>query len=261
MSKHFRARPELQSNCGIGEEATELSTLVKRIVQLERDQKADEDRIDAAITKTESEIARLEQRNLSAEELQKATITVRDRAILIIRDVRQNMVKRAIEAKNMQKSVDDDFLRQRSRFAADDLVDANLRTRFFKLLESTPTFVLVHHLLKAIEIGNAAYAEAIRFEFQCRNDRHRCMASFEMVLAKILLHDPVEMRKRLMNIRDAAEKVDTRVTDLLRRTTVGRYESTTARKAVPSPSIAAHAIPFFAGHHSGGTCHEYRSGS
>jgi len=261
MSNRYRARQEIQSDCGIGEEATGLSALMKRIVQLERDQKADEDRIDAAIRKAESEIARLEQRHLGPEEFQKAIITIRDRAILIIRDVRQNMVKRTIDAKNMQKSVDDDFLRQRSRFAADDLVDANLRTRFFELLESTPTFVLIHHLLKAIEIGNTAYAESIRFEFQCRDDRHKYTASFEMVLAKIGLHDPVEMRKRLMNICDAAEKVDTRVTDLLRRTTLGRYEGTTAGKAVPSPSVAAHPIPFFAGHHSGGTFHEYRSGS
>jgi hypothetical protein len=135
------------------------------------------------IRKAESEIAALEQRHLGPEEFHSAIITIRDRAILTIRDVRKNMVKRSIAAKSMQESVDDDFLRQRSRFAADDLVDANLRTRFFELLESTPTLVLIHHLLKAIEVGNIACAESIRFEFQCRDDRHKYTASFEMYRA------------------------------------------------------------------------------
>jgi hypothetical protein len=38
-----------------------------------------------------------------------------------------------------------------------------------------------------------------------------------MILAKIALYDPVEMRKRLANIRNAAEKVDARFVDLLKR--------------------------------------------
>jgi hypothetical protein len=40
--------------------AAEVSSLMKRIAQLERDQKADEARIDAAIKKAESEISVLE---------------------------------------------------------------------------------------------------------------------------------------------------------------------------------------------------------
>jgi hypothetical protein len=39
-----------------------------------------------------------------------------------------------------------------------------------------------------------------------------------MILAKIALHDPVEMRKRIANIRNAAEKIDARLADLLKRT-------------------------------------------
>jgi hypothetical protein len=127
------------------------------------------------------------------------------------------MVKRTIAANNMQECVGDDLLRRHSRFAEDDLADAKLRTRFFELLERTPTFALIHHLRDAIDVGNIACAESIRFEFQCREDRRKYTASFEMILAKIALHDPVEMRKRLANIRNAAEKVDARVTDLLKR--------------------------------------------
>jgi hypothetical protein len=194
-----------------------LNFFLNRILQAERAQKADEARIDHAITKAESEIAALEQRHLGPKELQRAIITIRDQAILAIRDVRKNMVKRTTAAKTMEESVDDDFLRRRSRFAEGDLVDASLRTRFFEVLERTPTFELIYHLRDAIEVGNIACAESIRFEFQCREDRREYMASFEMILAKIALHDPVEMRKRLANIRNAAEKVDARITDLLKR--------------------------------------------
>ena len=42
------------------EKAGEALTVLKRIVQTERDQKADEDRIDAAIARAETEIAALE---------------------------------------------------------------------------------------------------------------------------------------------------------------------------------------------------------
>ena len=66
--------------------------LPRTILQAERDQKADEARIDVAITKAESEIAALEQRHLGPKELQRAIITIRDQAILAIRDVRKNMV-------------------------------------------------------------------------------------------------------------------------------------------------------------------------
>jgi len=223
--------------------------LRNKILQAEREQKADKARIDDAITRVESAIAALEQRHLDPEEYQRAIITIRDRAILTIRDVRKNMVTRTIAARNMQNTVNNEFLRQRSRFAADDLADANLRTRFFEILENTPTFTLIHHLLKAVELGNTAYAESIRFEFQCRDDRHKYLASFEMILSKMALYDPVELRKRLTNICTAAENVDTRVTDLLRRTTnVGRHEGAKAGNAVPPRTVAVHPIAVFVSH-------------
>jgi hypothetical protein len=194
-----------------------LTLLLKRIVQTERDQKADEDRIDAAIARAETEIAALEQRHLAFEELQGAITAVRDRAVLIIRDVRKNMHKRTIAAKDMQKYLSDDFLRRCSRFAKDDLEDAKLRTRFLELLARTPTFALIDHLQDAVEAGNIACAELIRFEFQCRDNRHESMTRFETIAAKLSPHDPIEMRKRLANICKAAEMVDARVTHLLQQ--------------------------------------------
>ncbi len=217
MNERFALKRKPRNDRRSADHEGEVFNLANKILQAERDQKADETRIDDAITKAEGEIAALEQRDLDPEVLQRAIITICDRAILTIRDVRKNMLKRTIAARNMQESVDDDFLRRCSRFAEDDLADANLRTRFFELLERTSTFALIHHLQDAIEVGHIACAESIRFEFQCRDDRHKYTASFEMILAKIALRDPVEMRKRLANIRNAVEKVDARVTDLLKR--------------------------------------------
>jgi hypothetical protein len=199
------------------EKAGEPRTVLQRIVQTERDQKADEDRIDAAIARAETEIATMKQRHLAPEQLQGAITAIRDRAVLIIRDVRKNMHKRTIAAKEMQEYLSEDFLRQCSRFAEDDLEDAKLRTQFFELLARTPTFALIHQLEEAIEFGNLACAENIRFEFRCRDDRSEYTAHFEAIVATIALRDPVEMRKRFANIRNAAEKADARVADLLHR--------------------------------------------
>jgi hypothetical protein len=125
--------------------------------------------------------------------------------------------KRTLAAKNMREMVDD-LLRERSRFASQDLEDAKLRTRFFELLGRTPTFRLIRHLQDAVHAGDFACKESIRFEFQCRDDRDEYTKSFEKVLAKNALHDPVEMRKRLANICIAAEKTDARITEFLTRT-------------------------------------------
>jgi hypothetical protein len=65
----------------------------------ERDQDADCARIDAAIGLSEQDIAALEDRQLDPDEMRKQWSTIRDRAILAIRDVVHNVVKRAKEAK------------------------------------------------------------------------------------------------------------------------------------------------------------------
>jgi hypothetical protein len=108
-----------------------------RILQVERDQKADGTRIDYAIAQAEREIVAL--RHVGGQELQRSINAIRDRIILTVRDVRKNMARRTIAAKNMQAIVDDSFLRRSSRFASDDRTDEKLRTRFFELLARTPT--------------------------------------------------------------------------------------------------------------------------
>jgi hypothetical protein len=197
----------------VGQGAQALN-LYKIIDQTERDQSADGTRIDDAIVRAEKEIARLEQRQLAPEQLREETVAIRDRAVLITREMRKQMQRRALAAKRVQDRMSDIF-RQRSRFAISDSEDKSLRKHFMGLLERTETSALIDHLCDAVEVGNTACAELIRFEFQCRDDRHEFRPRFEAIVAKLCPEDPVEMRKRLVNIYKAIEKVDTRIANLL----------------------------------------------
>jgi hypothetical protein len=213
MSERSRVRQRIQNEGP----AAKLSALMKRIGQLDRDQKADEARIDSAIRKAESEIAELERRNLDPDALWSAMWAIRDKTVLMTRDVRKNMHRRTIAAKEMQATVWPDFLYPSTRFAAEDIADAALRTQFFNLLQRTPTPALLDHLKDAIESGNFACAESIRFEFKCRTDRHLYSTSFDTIQELFRGEDPAEVQIRLITIADAAAKVDKRVTDLLQR--------------------------------------------
>src|SRR6516165_7678418 len=106
--------------------ASEISkplNLYRTIFQTERDQTADAARICDAITKAEGEIARLELLQLPAQRLHNAVIAVCDRVIRTIRNVQRNMEGRVLAAERMLWCLNDEFLRQRSRFATDDLED------------------------------------------------------------------------------------------------------------------------------------------
>ena len=212
MSRGFAAKQQFKHR-----DQSEEYDLLRRILQAEREQKADEARIDDAITKAESKIAALNQRLLAPEDMQRALIAIRDMTILIVRDVRKNMQTRDNVAKTVQETLSDDYLRQRSRFAKDDIEDKNLRTRFVELLKRTPTYVLIDHFRDALKVGNTACAESIQFEFKCRDDRHKYAATFKAIVTNLSPCDPVEMRKRLSNIRNSADKVDARITNLLQR--------------------------------------------
>ena len=203
------------------EQLPEAFNLHKRILQTERDQINDEARIDQAITLAENDIAHVQKRQLAFERSQAAIITIRD-AVLIIRDVRKNMGRRSLDAERMQQCLNDDFLRQRSRFARDEFDDESLRKKLFQLLQRTTTSSLIEYFHDAVEAGDFASAELIRFEFQCRDDQDEFRVAFGKVVEKLSRDDPVEMRKRLANICKATARVDTRVTDLLHRTLLVR---------------------------------------
>jgi len=198
----------------------ELSALHLKILQTEQDQNADAARIDDRITSAEKEIIRLEKRQLGFEELQKSIISIRDTAVLSIRDVRKNMQQRAgktIQMQNWLKA----YLRKCSRFAEDDEEDAHFRSRLLELLARAETSALPDHLREASEAGDMAGVELIRFEFGTREDRHAFMGSFEAITGHIRHHDPVEMHQRLTNICRAIKNADARIADLIAAITDG----------------------------------------
>src|SRR6516165_6317373 len=165
-----------------------MATILPKVLEIERYQLADYARVDYAITKAADEIAALEGLWSGPNELRRETSLVRDRTVLTVREVRNNMAKRAITAKNMQGSLVES-LRQRSRFAVVDTVDASLRARCFASLERIPTLTLICHFIDAIKAGDLARAECIRFEFHTREDRHE-------YVVMLYLHGP-----RLVNPR------------------------------------------------------------
>ena len=193
-----------------------MTTMLPKVLEIERHQLADYARVDYAITKGEDEVAALEERRLGPNELRREASVVRDRTVLAVREVRNNMAKRAITAKNMQGSLVE-CLRQRSRFAVVDTVDASLRARCFASLECIPTLTLICHFIDAIKAGDFARAESVRFEFLTREDRHEYVVTARAIFARFAPCEPADILKRIAKICRAAEMADARVIDLFRR--------------------------------------------
>jgi hypothetical protein len=126
------------------------------------------------------------------------------------------MAKRATKAKNMQGSLVES-LRQRSRFAVVDTVDASLRARCFASLKCIPTLTLICHFIDAIKAGDFARAESVRFEFQTREDRHEYVVTSRAIFAQFAPSEPADILKCIAKICRAAEMADARIIDLFRR--------------------------------------------
>jgi hypothetical protein len=126
------------------------------------------------------------------------------------------MAKRAITAKKMQGSLVES-LRQRSRFAVADTIDASLRARCFASLERIPTLTLICHFIEAIKACDFARAESVRFEFQTREDRHQYAITSRAIFAQFAPSEPADILKRIAKICRAAEMADARAIDLFRR--------------------------------------------
>src|SRR5258707_12371296 len=193
-----------------------MATMLPKVLEIERHQLADYARVNYAITKGEDEIAALEELRLGPDELRRQTSVVRDRTVLAVREVRKNMAKRAITAKNMPGSLVES-LRQRSRFAVADTVDASLRARCFASLECIPTVTLLCHFIDAIKAGDFARAESVCFEFHTREDRHKYFVTSWAIFAQFAPSEPADILKRIAKICRAAEMADARVVDLFRR--------------------------------------------
>jgi len=193
-----------------------MTTMLPKVLEIERCQLADYARVDYAITKGEDEIAALEKLCFEPNELRKESSVVPDRTVLAVREVRNNMAKRAITAKDIQTSLVES-LRQRSRFAVVDTVDASLRARCFASLECVPTLTLICHFIDAIKAGDFARAESVRFEFQTREDRDEYAVTSRAIFAQFAPTEAADILKSIAKICRTAEMADARVIDLFRR--------------------------------------------
>src|SRR2546427_13246731 len=104
-----------------------MATMLPKVLEIERRQLADYARVDYAITKGEGEIAALEELCLGPNELRRETSVVRDRTVLAVGEGRNNMAKRAITAKSMQRSLVESR-RQRSGLAVMSTIETSLST-------------------------------------------------------------------------------------------------------------------------------------
>src|SRR5262245_32448983 len=166
-----------------------MATMLPKVLEIERHQLADYARADYASTTGEDEIAPPEELWLGPNELRRKTATIRDRTVLAVGEVRNNMAKGAVPAKNMRGSVFES-LRERSRFAVVDTVEASLRARCFASLECVPTLTLICHFIDAIKAGDLARAESVRFEFQTREDRHEYVVTSRAIFAQFAPSEP-----------------------------------------------------------------------
>lgn len=200
--------------------------MLKNMVAAERDQQADCARVDHALRLAEAEIAFLETRELDIDELHRRRSVIRDRTILAIRDVRQNMAKRALAAKATEKSMTNEFIRHDPGFSRDYVVPH--LNAFAAMLERTPSFGPVDHLRKLIADGDRDLDKSILLALEAREDSRIYAAMLERILAQLELAGRTKMQEHLTIMTRAAERADARITDLL----CGARDPT-AQKAVP----------------------------
>jgi len=174
--------------------------------QAERDQDADCARIDAAIALAEKDIAALEDRQLASDEIRKQWFAIRDRTILAIRDVRNNIVKRASETKATQRWMIEKFVSDES--------DERILREFSITLKEVPTKELVDYLRYLSRIGDRARIQTICVVFAARDDRSAYNVNFDKMLAQLAGAEYGDLWERLIRICRLAEKVDARLANL-----------------------------------------------
>jgi len=172
----------------------------------ERNQEADCALIDAAVRLADREIAFFEGRQLDPDELRKKWCAIRDRTILVVRDVRRNVVRRANEAKETERWLIEKWFREKS----DDAVLGELSST----LEQVPTKGLLEYLTCLIEVGDLARIQCVCMVFATRHDRQQYQVSFDKVLTQFVLNRCGAMGERLARILHSAGQVDAKIADL-----------------------------------------------
>jgi len=196
----------------------------------ERDQDADCVRIDAAISRSEQEIAALEDQQLDSDELRKQWSAVRDRTILAIRDVVNNVVQRAAEARATEAWMIQTLEREES--------DKRVMEEFSITLKEVPTRKLVDYLGYLLQIGDRARIQSVRMVFAARKNRKAYDVTFGKMLAQFVLAEHGDLGERLTRICRLAEKVDARIANLFYA-----YSITNRSSSLVPPQLAQVKAP------------------
>ena len=204
--------------------------MLKNIVALERDQQADYARVENAVRMAESEIAFLETRQLHNDELQRRRSAIRDRTILAVRDVRQNMARRAVAAKAAEQSATDEFIRHDPEFSKDHVVPH--LNAFVAMLERTPILGSAAHLRKLIADGERDLKSILR-ALEARDDSRKYAAMLEDILAQLQLAGRARIQDHVTVIARSAERADERITDLLSRAGYPAATKAASRNHIP----------------------------
>ena len=176
------------------------------VERAKRDQDADSARIHAAIEAAEKTIAALAARQLDPDEVRKEWSAIRDRTILAIGNVRNNLKQRASSAKQTERWMAEKWLRE--------VNDGRILREFTAELQKVPTRSLLDYLRYLIQFGDLARIQSVNAVFAARADNQRYKTSFDTMLGQFTLSKCGITGAYIAKIYDLAEMVDVRIANL-----------------------------------------------
>jgi hypothetical protein len=176
--------------------------MLKDIVQTEREQEADCERIDAAVRLAGAAIAAL----AGSDEVHQRRCAIRDRIILSVADVRRNIRRRAEGAKKTRKELIETFFLEGATNQS--------RLDYSVVLHDMPTNELMYHLQYLNRTRELDRVHGVYHAFQNRADRHPYIGAFDEIAEGALADSGPELAKRLAKICRLADETDAKLADL-----------------------------------------------
>jgi len=173
----------------------------------ERDQDADCARIEAAVDMAKQAITALEHQQLDTEEIHEKWSAIRDQTIFVIREVRRNIIRRAKEAEETERSIIQKFWQEQS--------DGGVIHAFSAELQKVPTQRLLDYLRYLIQVDDLARIQSLRMVFKARVDHRRHEPTFDGMLAQFARAKCGDLGERLVRICRLAQRTDAIIANLL----------------------------------------------
>lgn len=168
---------------------------------------------------------------LTAEARRQYAQDIRDDVLKQISATRDDMGKRRQVARDALPRYSQEAIRRKAKFAEDPALDAQLRMGTFETLKRTATPQLIAHLKDAIEEKSVARAEAIRLEFQSRDDRNDYSLQFSALFGAVIDPEAKAMEADLTQIDGLAAHAETLIHEFARGVSDPAQRLATARMA------------------------------